>query len=61
MADERPELTTAPLDAESVRGAVIVGGLLLLLSFGRSCDTAQHDVPEAGAGEVVWIATFNGL
>ena len=25
MADERPELTTAPLDAEAVRGAVIVG------------------------------------
>ena len=25
MADERPELTTAPLDAEAVRGAVVVG------------------------------------
>ncbi|MEV8359467.1 universal stress protein [Microbacterium sp. NPDC076895] len=25
MADERPELTTAPLDAAAVRGAVIVG------------------------------------
>lgn len=41
-------------------GAIVVAAYFAL-TWGRSWSNAQHEVPEAAADEVIWIATFNGL
>lgn len=55
MANEKSKLMGA------LRFAAIAGVLGFVLTMGRSCGTASHEVPETSGDEVVWIATFNGL
>jgi len=45
----------------AVRMLAMVGVVGFVLTLGRSCSSANHDVPTTSAGEVLWIATFNGL
>ncbi len=45
----------------AVRMLAMVGLVGFALTLGRSCGNANHDVPATSEGEVLWIATFNGL
>ena len=35
--------------------------MYVALTWGRSWGHASHEVPDPSSGQVVWIATFNGL
>lgn len=54
-----------PKPRRSFRGVLAVVAVVILLGLvltsGRSCSKARHEIPDTATGEVIWIATFNGL